>query len=374
MADKSIGQYNETVSTDNNDEYLIQRTGKYFKIKYSNFVPPAPDLSNLFENGGNSFGENAFIGTTDNYTLSFKTNGNTVANLGTGGNFGLGVTAASGTRFHVKGSGNTSGSTALRVDSSTVESMFFVRDDGQVNSKNGYWIGDHRIVWNDANYNLRLGRGQTNTITGFDNITLGINSGAALSTGNRNFFAIEGAGGSMSSGDHNIAIGNGALQNNNNSSNIALGQSAMGNNTGIGSVAIGGGCMVNSGAASYSVAMGVNAGNAATGGGGVYLGVNAGQFETLANKIHIDTSSGRGNAAAARQLSLIYGECAGAAADQKLFVNGRLINKAIDSAIADGDLRASEMSAYIDETANTLIFKVKYADGTTVKTGSIALS
>ncbi len=58
---------------------------------------------------------------------------------------------------------------------------------------------------------------------------------------------------------------------------------------------------------------------------------------------------------------------------------GSVTEKAIifhteDDEVADGSLNASEATAYLDETANTLIFKVKYADGTTVKTGSIALS
>jgi hypothetical protein len=159
MADKSIGQYNETVSTDNNDEYLIQRTGRYFKIKYSNFVPPAPDLSNLFENGGNLFGANAFLGTTDNFNLSFITNSVTRATFDTSGNFGLGVTAAAATRLHIKGAGSTSSTNALRVDSSTVDNLFVVRDDGRISANdpeanfwNRHWIYDP----NDLNENFKL--------------------------------------------------------------------------------------------------------------------------------------------------------------------------------------------------------------------------
>lgn len=58
---------------------------------------------------------------------------------------------------------------------------------------------------------------------------------------------------------------------------------------------------------------------------------------------------------------------------ESLDVNGRRIQKALNSAIADGTLNASEMSFYIDETANELKVKVKYADGTTVKVGTVSL-
>lgn len=53
---------------------------------------------------------------------------------------------------------------------------------------------------------------------------------------------------------------------------------------------------------------------------------------------------------------------------------GRMIGTALNSAIADGNLAASQFSFYLNEAGNTLTVKVKYADGTTVKTGTIALT
>jgi hypothetical protein len=44
------------------------------------------------------------------------------------------------------------------------------------------------------------------------------------------------------------------------------------------------------------------------------------------------------------------------------------------SAPADGDLNAGECGIWVDETGDTLNFKVKYSDGVTIKSGSIALS
>jgi hypothetical protein len=55
-------------------------------------------------------------------------------------------------------------------------------------------------------------------------------------------------------------------------------------------------------------------------------------------------------------------------------IDDRLIAGAPDSAIGDSVLPASSWSAYLNEAGDTLTFKVKYADGTTVKTGTIALT
>jgi hypothetical protein len=52
----------------------------------------------------------------------------------------------------------------------------------------------------------------------------------------------------------------------------------------------------------------------------------------------------------------------------------RLFAGVPNSAPADGLLAASQVTFYLNEAGNTLVVKVKYADGTTVKTGTVAIA
>ena len=63
-------------------------------------------------------------------------------------------------------------------------------------------------------------------------------------------------------------------------------------------------------------------------------------------------------------------------ADAKAQIHGTgsTIVGADTGAVADGDLGAGQVNIWVDEAGNSLKFKVKYSDGTTIKTGSIALS
>ena len=53
---------------------------------------------------------------------------------------------------------------------------------------------------------------------------------------------------------------------------------------------------------------------------------------------------------------------------------GLLVIYAPDAALADAGLEAGTCVLYLNEAGNTLTVKAKYADGTTVKTGTIALT
>jgi hypothetical protein len=54
-------------------------------------------------------------------------------------------------------------------------------------------------------------------------------------------------------------------------------------------------------------------------------------------------------------------------------VDGRYYIQVPDSAVTDGDLSASQVSIYLDESGNDLLFRVKYANGSTMKLGTVAL-
>jgi len=58
----------------------------------------------------------------------------------------------------------------------------------------------------------------------------------------------------------------------------------------------------------------------------------------------------------------------------KIMVDGRFVMGTPDSAIADGTLDASTVSFYLNESGNQLVVKAKYANGSTIVTGTIALS
>lgn len=54
--------------------------------------------------------------------------------------------------------------------------------------------------------------------------------------------------------------------------------------------------------------------------------------------------------------------------------DGRVFQAAPNSAPTDGDLQAGEITFYLDESGNNLIVRVKYSDGTTLKSGTVALT
>ena len=54
--------------------------------------------------------------------------------------------------------------------------------------------------------------------------------------------------------------------------------------------------------------------------------------------------------------------------------DGYFVQSTFASAIGDSELSASQSTISVDETNNSILIKVKYADGSTVKTTSIGLS
>jgi hypothetical protein len=65
----------------------------------------------------------------------------------------------------------------------------------------------------------------------------------------------------------------------------------------------------------------------------------------------------------------------GAANKFPIKARGHTVNLAAPTtALADGNMEPSSVTISVDEGADTLTFKVKYSDGTTVKSGTVALA
>jgi hypothetical protein len=134
---------------------------------------------------------------------------------------------------------------------------------------------------------------------------------------------------------------------------IAIGGSTFTSTTGARAtaqyaIAIGAGKNGQAGASaggSYAVAIG----NTASAAHGTSVALGAGATTTAANQIRLGTAAEIVNAP------------------------GRIVGGAPNSALADASLANSQWTAYLDETGNTLTFKVKYAGGT-VKSGTVALT
>ena len=80
------------------------------------------------------------------------------------------------------------------------------------------------------------------------------------------------------------------------------------------------------------------------------------------------------SAYAAHDASIALGDNVSTTADSQVNVGvKRLFAGVPTTAAADADLIASQVTFYLNEAANTLTIKVKYSDGSTVKTGTVAL-
>jgi hypothetical protein len=63
----------------------------------------------------------------------------------------------------------------------------------------------------------------------------------------------------------------------------------------------------------------------------------------------------------------------GAPPKAKLHASVSTILGAATAPVADGDLAAGEVNVWLDESGNKLMFKAKYSNGVTIKSGSISL-
>lgn len=170
---------------------------------------------------GNSLGAAMTIGTSDNKNFQIKTN-NTVRFriLNTGvvsvaGNSYFGNIAGTPTaRVHIKGSTTDSSAYGFKVDDSTPTTLFSVRNDGEVNSLNGYWVNGLKF----------LHYGGTNN----NDVFVGYQAGLSITSGQLNAILGSEALKTATTDHYNVAIGASALKNLNGSDgeNIGIGYRA----------------------------------------------------------------------------------------------------------------------------------------------------
>lgn len=216
---------------------------------------------------------------TLNYVAKWTPNGVTIGNsvmYDDGTNVGVGISSLLGARLHVKGTGNTSGTYGLLVDSSTVPNLFYVRNDGEVSSLNGYWINGSKVMYinpNSTTDNIFVGTNSGNTtMTGVQNTGLGSdvltgltsgigNTGFGKQTlihtnsGNYNTAIGLQAMSANTTNDYNVAIGYRALWSANNTQNTAVGAYCLSGAAGLGNVGVGYDVM-SSGTGGYNVGIG----------------------------------------------------------------------------------------------------------------------
>lgn len=192
---------------------------------------------------------------------------------------------------------------------------------------------------------------------GARNVFIGRSAG---STGNKgSSVAIGASAGSNSTGINTVFIGDTAGQNSTGSFGTAIGQAAGRNNTGTFLCLIGyeAGNKSALGATNSLQAFGYKAGKNSVGYNNVFIGNLAGENYNGNNTFLLES---RG---ASPDNPLIKG----------FFDTRAIILGAPATAVADAQMGVNSVSLHLDEAANKLHFKVKYADGTTIKTGEVAL-
>jgi hypothetical protein len=128
---------------------------------------------------------------------------------------GIGI-ALPTANLHVKTSTFGGGTTVFKVESNA--DLFTVKDDGEVNSRDGYWIGSNLFVHHGQATggtieNTFIGRysGENVDATGYNNAALGGRALREVTTGDSNAAFGHSAAPALTTGVGNTALGNSAL-------------------------------------------------------------------------------------------------------------------------------------------------------------------
>ena len=160
----------------------------------------------------------------------------------------------------------------------------------------------------DVTYrNLTVGDVISDSMTSYDNIIVGHDSGSALTTGANNTVVGAYAMQDCTTGSSNSVFGHGALANATTAfMNTAIGAGSMSNNlTGASNVGIGINALNQGASATNNVAIGTNAGLSANGTNNVYIGYLAAQLQTVGNNnITIGNSAANSTTTASNEITL----------------------------------------------------------------------
>lgn len=159
--------------------------------------------------------------------LTFFNGTSTTMTLTTGGNLGIGVAVPTST-LHVKGISSTSSDYALKVDNSSSSGLFYVRNDGVINTsfnslKFGKDVGDYGTGSNNNSFGYFTLHDLT---SGGSNNAFGSSAGGSTSTGFFNNYFGSFAGFGNSSGVSNNIIGHNSGVSNNGDYNLFIGESS----------------------------------------------------------------------------------------------------------------------------------------------------
>ena len=200
-----------------------------------------------------------------------------------------------------------------------------------------------------------------------------VSIGTTAGFGNSGDFqsAVGSNAGRDNSGNEQSCFGHFSGQNNTGNEQSALGYQAGINNTARGHTTFGYRSGMNN-TGIFATHIGNNAGRGNSGGNVVFVGYNSGRDNTQNNVVGIGHEAGRDNDIQHRfivenspssTIPLIDGD----------FSTGGLAIGTPATPLADSRIGANRMTFYLDEATNKLHVRVKYADGTTIKEGEVAL-